>query len=502
MENIVKQFSGVRALNNVSITVNEGEIVALVGENGAGKSTLMKVLSGVYKYGEYEGKIIIDENEQKFLAPAGAEKAGVEMIYQELNPFLDLSIAENIFMGIFPEKGMGIIDWAKMYSSSEELLAKIDFKFDVRRSLRNLGASQQQLVAIARALARNASILVLDEPTSSLTAGELEKLFELLNLLKSEGKSIIYISHRLDEIFKIADRIYVLRDGNNVGEFATNETTSDVIVRTMIGRDIKDMYPQNQAVKGEVVLKVKDMTILHPYANKELVNGISFNVRKGEIVGIAGLVGSGRSEILNSIFGSYKGLYSAEVFIDSKKVSIKSPLDARVVGIALLTEDRRKNGIIGIMGVDANITLPTLKKITKNFIINKFEEKKVANKFVQDLRIKTPTVKTLVSNLSGGNQQKVVISKWLNTVPKVLLMDEPTRGIDVGAKVEIYQLMNKLTEQGIAIIWVSSEIPELLAISDRILVLRDGAIKGEFTRDEATQETVMMIATGSNKVAS
>lgn len=501
MENIVKEFPGVRALNNVTITVRQGEILSIVGENGAGKSTLMKILSGVYPHGEYAGQIVVDEEPKRFQAPSDAEKAGIAMIYQELNPFFDLSIAENIFLGVYPRKKKGIVDWSLLYRQAEQILGKLGLQIEVRMSMRQLGTSRQQLVAIARALARNASILVLDEPTSSLTQNEQETLFNLLRLLKDEGKSIIYISHKLDEIFQLADRIIVLRDGTNAGAFKVKEVTSDIIVKAMIGRDIREMFPQNKAAKQETVLEVKNLNIRHTYANKELIENISFRVRKGEILGIAGLVGSGRSEILNSIFGSYKGFYKAEVWIEGKKVNIKGPLQARLAGIGLLTEDRRKSGIIGIMGIDFNITLPTLRKIAQHFRINKRKEERIAGKFVADLRIKTPSVKTHVENLSGGNQQKVVIAKWLNTVPKVLLLDEPTRGIDIGAKVEIYHLMNRLAEEGMSIVWVSSELPELLAISDRVIVLKDGAIRGEFNRDEATQEKVMAIATGSSKLS-
>jgi D-xylose transport system ATP-binding protein len=498
MERVSKTFSGVPALTNVDFRVKKGEVAALVGENGAGKSTLMKILSGVYKYGEYGGGIFINGGEAKFSSPSDAENAGVSMIYQELSPFLDMSIAENIYMGNYPTN-FGGVHWAKLYDMSKKLLETLGLDYDVKMTLRRLGASQQQLVSIARALARDSAILVFDEPTSSLTNSETRNLFGIIKNLRDSGKSVVYISHKLDEIFAVADRINVLRDGENAGEFETGRCEAKDIIKSMIGRDISQMYPVNKAKKGAVVMEVKNLTVGHPYVpDKKLIDGIDFSVREGEILGLVGLVGSGRTEILNSIFGSHKGNHSHELILEGKKTEIKNPYEARNARMALITENRRFNGIVGIMGIDTNITLPYLKSVQRSFVIDKRKEAGTAAKYVEELRIKCSSVKMRLEYLSGGNQQKVVFSKWLNTSPRILLMDEPTRGVDVGSKVEIYEIMNKLAESGIAIVWASSEMPEILAVSDRILVLYGGTIKGQFSRGEADQEKILALASGVN----
>jgi D-xylose transport system ATP-binding protein len=497
MEHISKAFSGVPALRNVDFRVKKGEVAALIGENGAGKSTLMKVLSGVYKYGEYSGDIFINGAKAKFSSPSDAENAGVSMIYQELSPFLDLSIAENIYMGNYPTNLGRTVDWTKLYDMSKKLLETLGLDYDVKMALRRLGASQQQLVAIARALARDSAILVFDEPTSSLTSSETRNLFGIIKNLRDRGKSVVYISHKLDEIFAVADRIDVLRDGENSGEFEIGKCEAKDIIKSMIGRDISQMYPVNNAKKGAVVMEVKNLNVRHPYVpDKKLIDDVGFSVREGEILGLVGLVGSGRTEILNSIFGSHKGNYSREQILEGKKTEIKNPYEARNARMALITENRRFNGIVGIMGIDTNITLPYLKSVQTSLIIDKKKETGIAAKYVEELRIKCSSVKMRLEYLSGGNQQKVVLSKWLNTSPRVLLMDEPTRGIDVGSKVEIYEIMNKLAESGIAIVWASSEMPEILAVSDRVLVLYDGTIRGQFSRGEADQEKILALASG------
>ena len=501
MREISKSFFGVEVLKGVNLTVHQGEVLALLGENGAGKSTLMKVLSGVHGYGSYEGDILVNGKEMRAMAPSDAEKAGIAMIYQELNPFLDLTIAENIFMGQFPKGFAGSISQKKLVAQTEEILQSMQMEFDPNTKLRQLNASQQQLVAIARAFTLNASILILDEPTSCLTKTETKNLFDLIERLKKKGTGIIYISHKFDEIYAISDRMVVLRDGKDVGSFETKTAASQDVVKLMIGRDIHEMYPANQAKKGDVCLQVENMTLHSVHSpEKVLIDDISFHVRKGEILGLAGLVGCGRTEILNSIFGSYTGPSRFQLKVDGDEVIIHNPKTAKAHGIALLTEDRRRNGIVSIMSVEHNVTLPALGKVSQAGVLQHKQEEDVANKYVQDLRIKCTSSKMLIKNLSGGNQQKVVLSKWLNTNPHILLLDEPTRGIDVGSKVEIYDIMNRLAQEGIAIVWVSSEMSELMAISDRLLVIYDGKICSEFERGETSQEEIMALATGATVI--
>ena len=501
MKEIYKSFFGVEVLKGVNLEVRRGEVLALLGENGAGKSTLMKILSGVHGFGTYEGTIKVNGEEMSALNPSDAEKAGIAMIYQELNPFLDLTIAENIFMGQFSKGFAGYISQKKLIRQTKEILDSMQMTFDPTMKLRELNASQQQLVAIARAFTLNASILILDEPTSCLTKTETKNLFHLINRLKKQGTGIIYISHKFDEIYAISDRMEVLRDGKDVGYFETNEAASQNVVKLMIGRDIDEMYPANQAKKGEICLEIAEMTLHSVHSpEKILIDNIDFHVRSGEILGLAGLVGCGRTEILNSIFGSYEGPSRYLLKVEGKEVTIDSPRTAKAHGIALLTEDRRRNGIVSIMSVEHNITLSALELISRIGVLLKGQEEATAKKYVQDLRVKCTSEKMLIKNLSGGNQQKVVLSKWLNTAPHILLLDEPTRGIDVGSKVEIYDIMNRLAKEGIAIIWVSSEMPELMAISDRLLVIYDGKICGEFKRGEASQEEIMALATGATTV--
>lgn len=501
MTHIGMEFPGVKALDDVSLNVDCGEILALLGENGAGKSTLMKILSGVYGFGRYSGEIRIDGQTVHYSDPAGANKAGIAMIYQELNPLLDLSVAENMYLGMLPTNFGRSVDWKRLYRDAAVVLSRLGITLDVHTNMRNLGAGEQQLVAIARALARDASIMVLDEPTSSLTEREVAKLFDILRLLKKEGKCIIYISHKMNEVYAISDRVSVLRDGNNAGDFVTAEVDSDQIINAMIGRSLHDMFPRKNVPAGEVVLEVRNFIVKHQYVDKTLIKDISLQVRKGEIIGLAGLVGSGRTEFLNSLFGSYAGGHAGSIFLEGRETRITGPRQAKQAGIGLLTEDRRKNGIIGIMGVDQNITLPMLRQIGSLLGIKRGVEREVVKRFTDSLRIKCTSPHQEAAKLSGGNQQKVVLSKWLNTEPKLLLLDEPTRGVDVGAKVELYQLMNALTERGIAIVWASSELPELLGMSDRVLVLWNGLVEQEYRRGEATLAQVMAVMTGSTAVS-
>ena len=497
MSGITKVFPGVKALSGVDLSVDRGEILALLGENGAGKSTLMKVLSGVYGHGQYGGSISIDGKEATYADPGGADHAGVAMIYQELNPLLDLSVAENMYLGMLPVRMAKSVDWKRLYSEAEAVLKRLGINIDARTHMRLLGAGEQQLVAIARALARDATILVLDEPTSSLTEREVERLFVILRRLREDGKAIIYISHKFNEVYAISDRVTVLRDGANAGDFITADAPSDQIITAMIGRSLADMFPRQTIDFGPTVLEVKDFSVGHQHVNKTLLKNISFSVKAGEIVGLGGLVGTGRSELLNSLFGSHLGASSGKVILNGNELVITSPRQAKKAGIGLLTEDRRRNGLVGIMRLDENITLPSLRDIASIFGLNRNLEKSISQRFIDSLRIKCTGPAQEAAMLSGGNQQKVVLSKWLHTAPKLLLLDEPTRGVDVGAKVEIYQLMNALSANGIAIIWVSSELPELLGMSDRVLVFWDGGIAAEYKRGEADLTKVMGVMTGS-----
>lgn len=501
MNNIVKAFTGVLAVKGVTLTVGRGEVLALLGENGAGKSTIMKVLSGMYGVGSYEGEIKLDGNVIRSSTPRDAANSGIAMIYQELNPMLDMTVAENVFCDNFPTK-RGFVDVAKMNAETQKLIDTMGVSITPTMKLRTLPASQQQIVAILHALHMDAKVFIFDEPTSSLTKAETVKLFEMIRWLRSEGKSIIYISHRLDEVFQIADRVSVMRDGFLSGEMDLDQNNAaeqmKQIIAWMVGRSIKDMYPLNTAVKGDVMLDVKNLTIHDVLSgDKKIVDDISFQVRKGEIVGLAGLVGAGRTETLSTIFGCYKGVSEGTIILDGKELHIHSPQQAIDEQIALLTEDRRANGIIAQMSVEENITVPIWKRVAKRGFVDRKREIEIANKSIKELLIKCHSSKMRVDNLSGGNQQKCVLAKWLNTEPKLLMLDEPTRGVDIGAKVEIYQIMNRLVEQGMSILWVSSELPELIEISDRILVLCKGQIVGEFNHGEADQNTVLALASGA-----
>jgi D-xylose ABC transporter ATP-binding protein len=496
MNNIVKEFPGVRALSNVSFKVKRGEIHALCGENGAGKSTLMKVLSGVYPYGTYEGSIVIDGKEMRFANIKEAEEAGIAIIYQELTLVKQLSVGENIFLGNEPNVN-GIINWDQLYFDSKKWLKEVGLNISPETKVANLGVGQQQLIEIAKALAKNAKILVLDEPTAALAEGEVENLMHILSELRKKGVTCIYISHKLEEVFKIADRVTVLRDGVTISTNEVKDLNEDRIISMMVGREMNERFPRVSHTPSDVVLEVKNFTVYDmDIPNKKIVDNVSFKARRGEILGVSGLVGAGRSELMMAIFGAYPGRYEGEVYIEGKKVNINNPVDAIKAGIGLLSEDRKRYGLVLLMDVLKNITLSSLDKVSNGGVLNSNEEIKYSNKYVKEIKIKTPSLETCVNNLSGGNQQKVVIAKWLMTNPKVLILDEPTRGIDVGAKFEIYNIMNELIEKGVVIIMVSSELPEILGMSDRILVMHEGKINGEYIWSEATSEKIMYSATG------
>lgn len=499
MENIVKDFPGVRALDSVNFEARTGEVLALVGENGAGKSTLMKVLSGVWAYPSYEGSIFIDGAPVKFSGVRDAEKAGIAIIHQELNLIPDLSVGENVFLNRQPKRLGVAVDWHKMYADASKLLAELHMTdVDPKTPVKELTVGKQQMVEIAKALSLDARILVLDEPTSALTDREVEELFRVIRKLKASGKCLIYISHKMEELPKIADRISVLRDGKTIGEtVAVKDITTDEIISRMVGRDIRNLYPERTPKIGEVVFEAKHVRLPHPDLPGVLrVNDVSFTVRKGEIVGLAGLMGAGRSELVMTVFGAMpEG--SAEVTVDGKAVKISSPSDAIRAGIALLTEDRKLMGLVTGQSVAFNTVLASMRSLVSFLRIDRHKERNLVERYVKDLGIKTPSIETFIETLSGGNQQKALVARWLATAPKVLILDEPTRGVDVGAKYEIYKLMNGLAAQGIGIVMISSELPEVLGMSDRVLVMRKGKLEADLDRSKAERETVMRYATGA-----
>lgn len=497
MRNIVKEFPGVRALDGVTLDLSEGEFHALVGENGAGKSTLMKVLSGVYPFGTYSGDILVNGEAKHFANIRAAENAGIAIIFQELSLVKELTVGENIFLGREPSR-FGVIDSSLLYKKAAARLSDLNLPINARTKVGNLGIGQQQLVEIAKALSQDAKILVLDEPTAALTESEVETLFGILEKLKARGVGMIYISHKLGEVFRMSDRITVLRDGKTVGTNATKDSTIGKVIALMVGREVGDIFPKTAHEFGATALEVKNLTVFDTdVSDKKLVDDVSFSVRKGEVLGISGLMGAGRSELLMAIFGAWNGRNSGEVFVENRKVEIESPSAAIENGIGFVTEDRKRFGLLLEQTLLDNLTLAGLKRISGNFLTNRSRETVAAQKSMKDLHVKANSPLTVANTLSGGNQQKIVLGKWLLTNPKVLFLDEPTRGIDVGAKQEIYSEINKLAKEGLAIVMVSSELPEVMGLSDRILVLHEGKLTGEFTRKEATAEKVMACATGN-----
>ena len=496
MREITKTFPGVRALDGVTFSLYAGEFHALVGENGAGKSTLMKVLGGVYPHGTYGGEIVIDDGVRRFTSVREAEDAGIAVIYQELSLIKELSIGENIFLGREPRR-FGVIRWEELYSRAQKLLDQVRLPLDPRTPVGQLGIGQQQLVEIAKALSQEARILVLDEPTAALTDAEVETLFSILRELRARGVGMIYISHKLDEVFRMADRITVLRDGRTVGTRPTAELDEPRVIALMVGREVGEIFPVPDHEHGAEVFAVRDMTVEDPNVRgKLLVNKVSFAVRRGEVLGIAGLMGAGRSDLLMAIFGAHAGHTSGEVLIEGKRVRIARPSDAIRHGIGFVTEDRKRYGLVLEQTILNNMTLAGLARLSGRFVTDEDAEAAAGERSMKDLRIKANSVFTVAGTLSGGNQQKVVLAKWLLTNPRVLFLDEPTRGIDVGAKQEIYAQINKLARAGLAIVLVSSELPEVLGLSDRVLVLHEGRVTGEFKRADATPEAVMACATG------
>jgi ribose transport system ATP-binding protein len=488
MRHIAKTYPGVRALEDVSFGVRAGEIHALVGENGAGKSTLMKILAGAQP--KDSGDILIEGETVHIDSPQKAMDLGVSIIYQEFNLVPYLNAAENIFLGREPRAAIpGFVDFGTMYREAQQIIDKLGVRLNVRTPVNRLSIAQQQMVEIAKATSRKCKIIVMDEPSATLTDHELKALFDLMRQLKSEGVAIVYISHRMEEIFGVCDRVTILRDGHWVATEDVKDLTREDIIRLMVGRELKQMIPKEAAEIGDSALEVKHLN------RKGVLHDINLLVRKGEVLGIAGLVGAGRTELARAIFGA-DPYDSGSVELFGKPVRIKSPQDAIKLGIGLVTEDRKAQGLVLGMVVRENITLANLQALSVFNFVQSGKEREVARKYVSDLTVKTPSIEQTVQNLSGGNQQKVVLGKWLFTDSKVLIFDEPTRGIDVGAKTEIYQLMNALAKRGVAIIMISSELPEVLGMSDRILVMHEGRIAGELARAEATQEGIMHLATG------
>jgi rhamnose transport system ATP-binding protein len=483
LHGITKTFPGVRALDNISFDVFPGEVHALLGENGAGKSTLIKIIAGVYQ--PDAGEMLLDGQPVHFSHPGQAQSAGIAAIYQELLLYPELTVAENIFMGHAPHNRFGGVDWNAMNRQAREILTSLEIEgLDVTRKVGLLTVGNRQRVEIAKALSQNARILIMDEPTAALTEADVQSLFNTVRLLRTRGVAIIYISHRLQEVFILADRVTVLRDGHYVGTKPVSETTEDDLVSMMVGRTIDDLFPKLPTEIGKPVLEVRDLW------HQPLTKGVSMTVRAGEIVGLAGLVGSGRSELAQVIFGMMPA-DSGEILIDGKSVNIKNPGQAMNLGVAYVPEDRGTQGLIRQMKIRENVSLAILRSLVRGAFVDRRSEKSLAERMIGQLSIRAYSTEQVVNKLSGGNQQKVVVSKWLASKPRVLIMDEPTRGVDVGAKAEIHRLISQLAQQGLAILMISSELPEVLGMSDRILVMRGGRIVAEYSREAANQELVV-----------
>ncbi|WP_019133150.1 sugar ABC transporter ATP-binding protein [Peptoniphilus obesi] len=480
MQNISKSFPGVKALDDVHLNVYAGEVMALLGENGAGKSTLMKILSGVYK--KDAGSIIYKGQEIEVSSPAESTRMGIAIIHQELNLIDHMKVYENVYLGREITNSLGILNKSEMIKNTKRVLDKLNIDIDPNDKVGSLSIAQQQMVEIAKALLVDANIIILDEPTDTLTDKEADILFSIVNELKEQKIGIVFISHKLDEIFKICDRVTILRDGKFIDERLVSEIDEDLIIKMMVGRDLEEQYPHVD-VEGKEMLRLENL-------KNKYIDDVSFTINSGEIVGISGLVGAGRTELAKTIYGAYK-LDSGSIYLDGESLNIKSPKDALNKGIVYVSEDRKGESLIISMGVTENITLSALNKFIKKIAISNSKEKKAAKDYVERIRIKTPNLKQKVKNLSGGNQQKVAIAKSLLTEPKLLILDEPTRGIDVGARREIYEILNDIKKENKAIMIISSDMQEVLGVCDRIIVMNDGRKKAELTREEASQEKIM-----------
>ncbi len=492
MQGIRKTFPGVVALDNVNLDVRSGTVHSLMGENGAGKSTLMKCLIGMYT--PDEGTVELAGDIVRFKDTKDGLEHGISMIHQELSPVPEMMVAENIWLGREPRGRLGLLSPAAMFRKTRELFDEWKIDIDPRARMKDLTVSKQQMVEIAKAISYDAKIIIMDEPTSAIPEREVAHLHGMIKRLTDFGVAIIYITHKMDEVFRISDDITVFRDGKHVGSYPAKELDRDKLIKLMVGRELTDLFPKEEAEIGEVVLSVQGLS------RGAVVKDVSFELHRGEILGLAGLMGAGRTEVLETIFGIEKA-DSGEIVLNGRALRIKQPSDAIRAGMALLTEDRKLNGIMGVLSVRDNITAAALPRYSPRGVLHVGEMRKDSEDQREKLRIKTPSLSQLIKNLSGGNQQKALISRWLLTVPDVLMIDEPTRGIDVGAKSEIHRLMSMLAQEGKAIIMVSSELPEVLGMSDRILVMHEGRISGELSREEANQESVMHLATGGDEVA-
>ena len=493
LKGVCKSFPGVKALDNVQLSLRPGTVHALMGENGAGKSTLMKCLFGIYRMDA--GEVILDGKKIEINNPDEAMKYGIAMVHQELQPVPARSVAENLYLGRFPTKGFGpfkMIDHKTMYAETERWLKEVKMDFDPKAQLGTLSIGQMQSVEIAKAVSQQAKVVIFDEPTSSLSDNEVEALFRIMNDLRDKGVAMVYISHKMDEIKRIADDITIMRDGTYVGTWPAAELSTDQIIAKMVGRELTNVYPPKENKPGEVIMEVKDLCSIH----EKSFQHVSFELRKGEILGFGGLVGAQRTELMEGIFG-IRGIASGEIYMHGKKTRIKHPIDAMNAGIGLITEDRRGNGIFGCLSIKDNVGVSVYNKFLKaGFVLDHKKINQVVDDSIKKLSIKTPSMKEHIANLSGGNQQKVIVARWLANDPDVLIMDEPTRGIDVGAKHEIYEIMVDLAKQGKAIIMISSEMAELLGMSDRVCVMCNGRLTGEITeKEEMSQANVMQFAT-------
>lgn len=491
MKEISKQFPGVLALDQVNLNVKPGEVMGIIGENGAGKSTMMKIISGALTANS--GEVVLDGKViPASLGPKERMDNGIAIIYQELNYLNEMTIAENLFMGRTLVKGpLNLVDYKRMYREAEELMSSFGMNYSARTLMKDLSVAEKQMIEILRAVSKDVKVLIMDEPTSSLNEVETRRLFEFIVDLKAKGVSILYISHKLEEIFELADRVQVMRDGKNVGVRDISETSTSELVSLMVGREITDMYPKEDNMIGETVLKVENLTC-------QIAKEVSFEVKRGEVLGLFGLVGSGRVETIEGLLG-LKEIDCGKITLEGKEVEIKNPLKAKSLGIGYIPSDRKQDGLVLINTVKNNLTVTVLDEVSNNGVLSKQKEAQLCTEWIGKLGIKTPSGEVEVDSLSGGNQQKVVIAKWLATNPKVLIMNDPTRGIDVGAKVEIYKVMEELCQKGISIIMVSSELPETMGITDRMMVFADGRIVGEVSREDYNQNDILHLAVGGNE---
>jgi D-xylose transport system ATP-binding protein len=497
IQNVTKTFPGVVALNDVSFQVKRGEIHGLCGENGAGKSTLMKILSGVYPCGEYDGRIVYNDQELKLEGSSihKASEKGIAIVYQELTLVPGMTVGENIFLGKEPVE-FGSITWDSVYAETQKILNEYRLDVHPQDVVKNLGVGKMQMTEIAKALSHKAQVLILDEPTSALSEAEVTQLMEILKTLKEHGVTCIYITHKIEEFFRIADSVTVMRDGKVVTTQKTENLDSQKLVKYMVGREMKERFPKGNRTPGEIVFEVEDLHAEDTDKGREVLKGVTFDLRKGEILGIAGLMGSGRTELVMTIFGEYAKVTKGTMKIEGHEIKINNGNEAMKLGISLVPEDRKRHGLVLMQSILKNISLPNLDRFATFMRVNNAAELSESLKFAKELAIKTPSLFVPAESLSGGNQQKVVIAKWLMSGPKVLIMDDPTRGVDVGAKFEIYKLMNELAEQGISIIMISSDLQEVIGMSDRIMVMCHGRSNGILDIADATQEHIMTLATG------